>query len=305
MRTRRTLLTTAVAAVFAAAPLGTAAAQPFPDTIPIPTGSFPEGIATGAGTSIYAGSRADGAVWKGDVRTGEGEVLVAGQTGRVAVGIKVERGFLFVSGGGTGNAYVYDATTGEKIQTYDLTDGPAFINDVTVTRDAAYFTNSQAAELYRVALGPGGVPLDDPDTIPLTGEWTQVSGFNANGIAATPDGTTLLVINSTTGLLYSVDPATGEATEVDTGGTNLTQGDGILLQGRRLYVVRNRSNEIVELKMSPDFLSATHVDTLTDPDFDVPTTIAMQGSRLYAVNARFAAPPSPTTEHDIVLVNGE
>lgn len=305
MKTRRTLLTTAVAAVFAAAPLGTAAAQPFPDIIPIPTGSFPEGIATGAGTSIYAGSRDDGSIWKGDVRTGEGEVLVAGQAGRVAVGIKVERGFLFVSGGGTGNAYVYDATTGEEVAAYDLTDGPAFINDVTVTRDAAYFTNSQAAELYRVALGPGGVPLDDPDTIPLTGEWTQVQGFNANGIAATPDGRTLLVINSTTGLLYSVDPATGEATEVDTGGANLTQGDGILLQGKTLYVVRNRSNEIVELKMSPDFLSATHVDTLTDPDFDVPTTIAMQGSRLYAVNARFATPPSPTTEHDIVLVNGQ
>lgn len=305
MKTRRTLLTTAVAAVFAAAPLGTAAAQPFPDIIPIPTGSFPEGIATGAGTSIYAGSRADGSVWKGDVRTGEGEVLVAGQTGRVAVGIKVERGFLFVSGGGTGNAYVYDATTGEEVEAYDLTDGPAFINDVTVTRDAAYFTNSQAAELYRVALGPGGVPLDDPDTIPLTGHWTQVPGFNANGIAATPDGRTLLVINSTTGLLYSVDLATGEATEVDTGGTNLTQGDGILLRGRTLYVVRNRSNEIVELKMSSDFLSATHVDTLTDPDFDVPTTIAMQGSRLYAVNARFTTPPSPTTEHDIVLVDGQ
>lgn len=291
--------------MFAAAPLGTAAAQPFPDIIPIPTGSFPEGIATGAGTSIYAGSRADGSVWMGDVRTGEGDLLVEGQAGRMAVGIKVDRGLLFVSGGTYGDAYLYDARTGEEVESYDFTSDPAFINDVTVTRDAAYFTNSQTAVMYRIDLGPAGVPTGEWEAIPLTGEWDQVTGFNANGIAATPDGKTLLVVNSTTGLLYSVDPATGEATEVDTGGTSLTQGDGILLHGKTLYVVRNRSNEIVELRMSADFLSATEVARLTDPDFDVPTTITLQGPRLYAVNARFTTPPSPTTEHDIVLVDGE
>lgn len=303
MKTRRVVLTTTLAAVFALPPMGTALAEQFPDTVPLPNGWLPEGIATGTGTTIYAGSRADGSVWKGDLRTGQGEVLVDGD-GRVAVGIKVDRGLLFVSGGGTSDAYVYDARTGEEIAVFDLTDGPAFINDVTVTRDAAYFTNSQAAELYRVALGAGGVPTGDVETLALTGDWQQVAGFNANGIAATPDGGTLLVINSSTGTLYNVDPATGDAVAVDTGGTLLDQGDGILLQGSTLYVVRNRSNEIVELRMSPDFLSATFVDTLTDPDFDVPTTIAGQGSRLYAVNARFSTPPTPDTEYDIVLVDG-
>jgi sugar lactone lactonase YvrE len=304
MKTRRVVLTTTLAAVFALAPMGTALAEQFPDTVPLPNGWLPEGIATGTGTTIYAGSRADGSIWKGDLRTGEGEVLVDGE-GRVAVGIKVDRGLLFVSGGGTGDAYVYDARTGEEVATFDLTDGPAFINDVIVTRDAAYFTNSRAAELYRVALGAGGVPTGDVQTLPLTGDWQQVANVNnANGIAATPDGGTLLVINSETGTLYNVDPATGDAVAVDTGGTVLTQGDGILLQGSTLYVVRNRSNQIVELRMSPDFLSATFVDTVTDPDFDVPTTIARQGSRLYAVNARFGTTPTPQTEYDIVLVDG-
>ena len=227
------LLTTALAAAFALAPIGSASAAPFPDTLALPNGWLPEGIATGAGTSIYSGSRADGSVWKGDLRTGQGEVLVE-VDGRVAVGIKVERGLLFVSGGATGDAYVYDADSGAEVATFDLTNGPAFINDVTVTRDAAYFTNSQAAELYRVALGPGGAPTGDVETIPLTGDWQQVAGFNANGIAATPDGRTLLVINSTTGILYAVDAATGEATAVDAGGALLTQGDGILLQGSTL-----------------------------------------------------------------------
>jgi sugar lactone lactonase YvrE len=304
MTTSRVVLTTALAAAFALAPIGSASAAPFPDTLALPNGWLPEGIATGSGTSIYSGSRADGSVWKGDLRTGEGEVLVD-VDGRVAVGIKVDRGLLFVSGGGTGDAYVYDADSGAEIAAFDLTDNPAFINDVTVTRDAAWFTNSQAAELYRVALGAGGVPTGDVETIPLTGDWQQVPGFNANGIAATPDGRTLLVINSTTGILYAVDAATGVADAVDTGGALLTQGDGILLQGTTLWVVRNRSNEVVELRMSPDWLSATVVSTVTDPDFDVPTTLAAHGSRLYAVNARFSTPPTPETTYDIVLVDGQ
>ncbi|WP_353354768.1 hypothetical protein [Intrasporangium sp. DVR] len=304
MRTRRALVTTALAAVMTTASWGAATAQPFPDIIPIPTGSLPEGIATGTGTSIYAGSRADGSVWLGDLRTGEGDLLVPGTEGRMAVGIKVRFGLLFVSGGTYGDAYVYDAATGAEVAVLHLTDGPAFINDVTVTQDAAYFTNSAAAEIYAVELSDG-TPTGAVETLPLTGEWQQVEGFNANGIAATPDGDTLLVINSTTGILYAVDPTTGEAVAVDTGGTVLTMGDGILLRGKTLYVVRNLSNEIVELRLSSDLLSASYVATLTDPDFDVPTTIAMQGSRLYAVNARFTAPPGPTTEHDIVKVDGE
>ncbi len=56
-------------------------------------------------------------------------------------------------------------------------------------------------------------------TLPLTGDWEQEAGFNANGIAVTPDQQALLVVNSATGLLYRVDPDTGVATQVDLGGT--------------------------------------------------------------------------------------
>jgi hypothetical protein len=304
MSTRHVVATVALATVLAAGTMSGAAAAAFPDTIPLPNGWLPEGIATGTGTTIYSGSRADGSIWKGDLRTGEGEILVD-TDGRVAVGLKVDRGLLFVAGGGTGDAYVYDARTGEDVAVLDLTDDTSFVNDVIVTREAAWFTDSQSAVLYRVALGPGGTPTGEVETVPLSGEWQQVAGFNANGIAATADDRTLLVVNSTTGILYNIDPGTGEAAAVDTGDAALTTGDGILLQGRTLHVVRNRLNEVVELQLSPDLLSATLVDTLTDPDFDVPTTIALQGSRLYAVNARFSTPPTPATEYDIVLVDGE
>ena len=102
------MTTAALAIVLAAGTLSGAAAAAFPDTLPLPDGWLPEGIATGTGTTIYSGSRADGSIWKGDLRTGEGEILVD-TDGRVAVGLKVDRGLLFVAGGPTGDAYVYDA----------------------------------------------------------------------------------------------------------------------------------------------------------------------------------------------------
>jgi sugar lactone lactonase YvrE len=58
-------------------------------------------------------------------------------------------------------------------------------------------------------------------TIPLGGEWVQNPGFNANGIARTPDGRALIVVNSGTGALFRVDPATGVATAVDLGGESV------------------------------------------------------------------------------------
>ena len=119
MNTRHVVTTVALAIVLAAGTMSGAAAATFPDTIPLPDGWLPEGIATGTGTTIYSGSRADGSIWKGDLRTGEGEILVD-TDGRVAVGLKVDRGLLFVAGGGTGDAYVYDAGTGEEVAVLDL-----------------------------------------------------------------------------------------------------------------------------------------------------------------------------------------
>ena len=306
MSRRRRILTPLVAAAALATtsmPVS-AAAEPFPDVIPLPDGWRAEGVAVGSGTSVYAGSLADGAIWKGDLRTGEGSVLVPGSEGSVSVGLKAERGLLYVAGGPTGTATVYDASSGAVVDSFALADpGTSFINDVTVTGDAAYFTNSFAPVVYRVDLGPAGVPTGDVDAVDLGGDWVQGTGFGANGTTSTPDGKALIVVNSGTGALYKVDPMTGEATEIDTGGVAVTAGDGILLRGKTLYVVRNQLNEIAVLSMSPHYLSATLVDTLTDPDFDVPTTLAAHGSELYAVNARFGTEPTPETEYDIVKVD--
>lgn len=296
-----TVLVGAVASTAPAAP-GTT----FPEVIALPAGWLPEGIAVGKGSTFYSGSRANGAIYRGDLRTGEGAVFAPGATGRVAVGLAVDlRGrYLFAAGGPTGEAHVYDAGTGALVASYELTSPGTFVNDVIVTRDAAYFTDSARAFLYRVALGPGGFvdPAATVEQLPLGGDWVQVAGFNANGIEATPSGDWLIVVNSTTGALFRVDPETGDATEIDLGGASVTAGDGILLHGSTLYVVRNRLNVIAVVELSPDLLEGTVTREITSPRFDVPTTIAEFGSSLYAINARFTTPPTPTTPYSVVKV---
>jgi sugar lactone lactonase YvrE len=275
----------------------------FPETIPLPNGFRPEGIAIGKGTNFYTGSIPTGAIYAGDLRTGTGAILVPGAAGRGATGMKVDHDRLWVSGAGTGKAFVYDLDTGALIREYQLAPlmTPTFVNDVVVTNKAAYFTDSMRAVIYKVAIGKKGEP-GEATTIPLGGSYQHLPGFNLNGIDATANGKTLLAVQSANGRLYTIDPETGVARTVDLGGLVLTNGDGILLVGLTLYVVQNQLNRIAELRLAPDLASGSLRDTITDPDFDVPTTIGLFGSRLYAVNARFSTPPTPDTTYSVVQV---
>jgi hypothetical protein len=78
-----------VVLAFVLVPWPATAAPPdnFPDRIELPNGFFPEGIESGRGTSVFVGSLIDGAIWRGDLRTGSGTVLAPGAPGRVSVGI--------------------------------------------------------------------------------------------------------------------------------------------------------------------------------------------------------------------------
>ena len=303
-RARVRMLAIALMVVVTAAVSSPAAAgRPvFPEVIALPDGWLPEGIAIGPGSTFYAGSRANGAVYRGDVRTGEGEVFIDGQPGRVAVGMTFDArcGLLLVAGGPTGDGFAYDARTGAEIDHFEFADAPTFVNDVIVSAGAAYFTDSQRAALYRVGLRDCAAP-GPVDIIPLTGAWTQVAGFNANGIVADPSGRRLLVVNSTTGGLYSVDPTTGATELIDA--PAVIAGDGLLLRGRTLYVVQNRLNQIAVIELDPRWESGELLDVITDADFDVPTTIARFGNALYAVNGRFTTPATPTTHYQVVRVS--
>jgi sugar lactone lactonase YvrE len=295
-----------------ALPAGAAAHPPaqvggsgiFPSTITLPDGFQPEGIAIGIGPFAYFGSLADGTIYRANLITGAGRAISDGP-GTPSVGLALDhRGRLFIAGGPAGDARVVSAATGKVLASYQLATAPTFINDVIVTRDAAWFTDSLNPVLYRLPLGRGGA-LPDPEqvvAVPLSGDFQQQNGFNANGIERTPDGAGLLLVQSNTGLLFRVDPATGATTQLDLGGETLPAGDGILRHGRTLYVVQNQLNQVAVLRLDPAGTSGTVAGRLTDPGFDVPTTVARFGNRLYLPNARFGTPPTPTTPYDAVSI---
>jgi hypothetical protein len=288
---------------FVLAPWPATAAPPnnFPDHIELPNGFRPEGIESGRGTWVFVGSLADGAIWRGDLRTGLGAVLAPGATGRVSVGIAYEasRDRLWVAGGGpgffgAGDVRVYDASSGNLLATFLPPGDVGFLNDVAITHDAVYVTDSFNAQLVRIPLpADGSLPSEDSATLlPVRGV-TQDGGPNLNGIVAKSG--LLLVGESSTGKLFRVDPDTGSADTVDLGGEVLPGPDGLELRGNTLYVVGGGMVTVVRL--GARLASGVVLGEITDPGLDVPTTATVAAGRLWVVNARFTTPPTPATEY--------
>lgn len=281
-----------------------AGARLFPDTISLPDGFQPEGIAMGHGGTVFAGSIATGAIYEADLITGKGVILVPPQPGREAIGLSFDprSNLLYVAGGLTGQAYAYDARTGETVVAVQLTTQvPTFVNDQAVADDAVYFTDSGRAVLYKLPLGRRGCPTAKPKVteIPLCGDWVQLEGINANGIIALPGDHGLIVVNTTAGALFRVDPETGFAKKIDLGGDAVFAGDGMLLRGDDLFVVQNQLNQIAMIDLDRRFERGRVKQILKDAQLDMPTTIADFLGTMYVVNARFSTPPAPDTRYTI------
>lgn len=271
-----------------------------PAVIQLPNGFQPEGIAI-KGRTAYFGSLADGDIYAVNLRSGKGKVISQGP-GTPSVGLKIDnRHRLFVAGGPAGNGRVVDVRTGAILKSYQFTTGAGFVNDVALVRKTAWFTDSSNPVLYGLPLGRHGALPDASAviTLPLTGDYVHQAGFNLNGISGTPDGKALLAVQSSTGLLFRIDPRTGATKKVDLGGYALTNGDGLLTVGRTLYVVQNRLNKVAVFRLGHGATSGVLKKTLTNPNFDVPTTVAKSGKWLYLPNARFGTPATPDTTYTV------
>ena len=284
-------------------------------TIPLPDDFQPEGIAVGAHGTFYAGSLNDGDIYRGSLSTGRGRVFID-VSGRQAAGLKVDREhhLLFVAGAFTGHAYVYSTRTGATVKNLRLGGGqPSMINDVALTHRAAYFTDSFHPRIFRVPIGPGG-KVGRPSTIRVTGPAgvSEPGTFGLNGIVVLDRGRTLLVDHSELGILATVNPRTGASHRVRLTGGKLVAGtpDGLARRGHRVWVVQNTANSIAVVRLSSDLGTGRLVRTITDPAFEVPTTIALHGNLLAAVNGRFdlGGPPPigpgapPGTSFDVVVL---
>lgn len=251
--------------------------------------------------TFYVSEVTGGEIHRGNVRTGQTEEwMPEGADGRfTARGITTDRhGRIYIAGGPNGigtdrpDLWVYEAD-GDLLAALRVDEPDAFINDVAIGPDgAAYFTNSNAPQIFRVA--------DDGDWTVTT--WAdaastiaQEPGFNLGGIVVSPDRDALVVAQGNVGALWRFDLRTAQATMVDIGSTDLTNADGLVLRGRRLTVIRNFSRVITTLRLDRHAESTRLVsEVATDPD-RVFTTGKIARGRLLVIDSKFdeqiAQPP--------------
>jgi sugar lactone lactonase YvrE len=271
----------------------------------LPGAKSAEGIALGRGSDFYAGDLFAGDIYRGDLQKGTAALFIDAPAGRMAAGMKYDSssGLLFVAGLITGQAYVYDTATGATVAVYQFADPSTspIINDVAITNDGAWFTDSAHPQLYFVPI-THGVP-GPFRTLPLSGPAAAITGqFNLNGIASTPNGATLIVSHSTNASLYTVDASTGASALIQ--GVNLPNVDGILLNGHRLWAVQNFSNQVSEVRLSSDLRSGVIDNVISSNLFEVPTAVARHGNRLGIVNAKFDTGfPATASQYEVVIVD--
>jgi sugar lactone lactonase YvrE len=295
----------ALAPLMSLSPVAASAHHVRPDRINLPDGWRPEGITTD-GRFLFSGSLANGAILRANPRTGTTRIIAEGRQGRMAVGLDFDRhrDLLWVAGGGTKAIRAYDVHSGALLRTYRFPSaGDRFINDLVVRRGAVFATDSFNQELLIVR-------LRQADRLPgqratrtraLTGDLVYQDGFNLNGIVKSRRW--LIAVQSNTGLLFRINRLTGRTRMIDLRGASLTNGDGLEIDGDILYVVRNQNNEIDVVDLNRRLTRGKVVDVIRDDDFDTPTTAALLGRSLYAVNARFNTPPTPETDYWITRVD--
>lgn len=267
----------------------------------LPSGATnPEGIAADRRTGrFFVTGTGDGAVYVG--RRGRTRTLrlflPGGRDGRTAAaGIKVDerRRLLVIAGAATGAVFVYHLRTRALVSRIDL--GGQFVNDVTVLRNGdVYATESRDVEpgLFRIPASTVAGRTTGFEPVDVSPPVVAQPGFNLNGIASTRSGRFVVAVQSTTGRLFRLDTRTGAVVAVPVTGGELTNGDGILLRGRTLYVVRNRNGQIAVVRLTRRLTAGRIVRTITDPTFEDPTTVAFLRGRLLLPNAEFFRAPTP------------
>jgi len=266
--------------------------------LPLPdAAAYPEGVAVDPTTgAIYTNSANTGVVFRVDADTGAAvrvaDPLILGDSPpakpvSVALGLKADgQGRLWVAGARTGSMHVVDIATGERLARFTTPEGPWLINDVALTQDAAYFTDTLRPVLWRVARDAIADAALEP--------WLSFEGTalqygeepNLNGIVATPDGRYLIVVLMKTGRLFRIDIHTREIAAIDTGASALDGGDGLALIDQRLFLVRQWSGEVVALDLSADMSTAVEAKRIKPTELAWPATVAVRGDRLIVANSQ-------------------
>jgi sugar lactone lactonase YvrE len=266
---------------------------------------FPEGITEGPDGTFFAGSMGDGTIYRGDTATGAVEVFLPPDgDGRTTVtGLTVDRYQRLIACDIDGRQlFAYRLDTRELVARRRFPADEVAPNDVAVTGDSAYVSDSNHPLVWRLPAGPGGI--GEPEVaIDLT-PFGPADPSYLNGIVAHPAEPRLLTSSQGEGgVLWRVDLAGPTAAPVDLGGYEFN-ADGMLLDGDMLYGVTNRGETIEDARfaisvarLDPGWRSGTIVGELTDPGWDCPTTIAKVAGKLLVVCSQLRAMLASTPPH--------
>ncbi|WP_022888676.1 SMP-30/gluconolactonase/LRE family protein [Agromyces italicus] len=285
-----------------------------PDRYTVPgdaAGSRFEGIGVDERRGLfYVSEVTGGEIHRGDASEPQAMEWLAGDgtDGRyTARGVTVDRaGNVYVAGGpnGLGNPdrpelWVYDED-GELLAALRVPGtSDAFLNDVAIGADgAAYFTNSNDPQIFRVAEDGGTWRAEL--WADATGTVERAAGFNLGGIVLSSDRSAFVVAQGNTGRLWRFATADGAVSEIDTHGADLVNADGLVRQGNRLTVIRNFSKTVATMRVSADGDAVHRIEQrASDPD-RVYTTAKMLNGRLLAVDSKFDEQPAASGPYDVV-----
>jgi sugar lactone lactonase YvrE len=259
--------------------------------LPTPPTQFPEGVSFDERSGrYYVSSQSNGAILTGLMHRRQADVLAApGDAGRTSAnGLDTDRRWrkLWVATGQLARIDLLNPRSGATLRTFTMAQG-SYANDVAVTRRATYVTDSLRPTLWRVgrdAPAGGAQPWLDLTTTPIA----YAAGFNLNGIEATRDGRVLVAVQTNTGQLWRISTRTKQVREIELrGGEVVTNGDGLVLRGRTLYVVRNAEGEIVKVRLAKSLTRGRIVSRTTPSSLRFPTTADIADGRMLVVNSQF------------------
>ncbi|MFF9193911.1 hypothetical protein ACF09L_01765 [Streptomyces sp. NPDC014779] len=288
-----TLLLTALAG--APAP---AAARELPDRYVVSreAGVLPEGITVTPDGTLYVSSDGLGTLYRGRIDTPDLAPFPArGVADRAStLGVHTDRRGRVLSVGGA-TLTVHDRH-GRLLARRTAEDGPLgapHLNDLVVTDDAVYVTDWANPVIHRAELRGSTVGPLEP-WLDIRSAWPGFPDryWLLNGIVADETGSTLLVASNGTEAVWRVGTADRQVERLDLGDQSFG-ADGMVLRGRTLYAVLNYGapHGVYIAKLDPDLRSGTVTHRLTDGPFDLPTTLARHGCRLYVVNSQLDEPP--------------
>lgn len=283
-------------------------------TIPLPVEMrFPEGIGLDRDGAIYTAGSIDGTVVRTDPRSGRSTVLSAAgallppatDTLPRMLGIKVDdERRLWIAGGRTGRVFVLGSRDGKRLKEMTVSGEGSQLNDLVVTPGGVFVTDTRRPILWRVSPSRRGIGELTP-WLALDGTVIPYgTGRNLNGIAASADGKSLIVVHMDKGLLFRIDVATKTINPIEVPGEDLTNGDGLYLDGSMLYLVRQAEAEIVTLQLAPDLASGRVVSRFRDPAILWPATAVKVGDELLVVSSQFnkRATGDPVTPFTVAAI---